>query len=730
MKQPVKKSLLIAVLAALTSAGAMAAAPSHFDHFITRQGAQLMDGKEEFRFAGIHAPELHRIENDARGVCKADPRGWGQYFKWPTPEEQENWIKAIVQTGAKAQRVYVLSVQQENDEACERETHILAPATADGMPRLNEKAMVVYDNMIAEADKQGLRLILPFIDHWWWWGGREQLAAFYHEKPEDFYRTDSKTYQSYLDVIRQVITRTNTITGRAYADEKAIMAWETGNELEDTNAEFLKQTAAWIKKLAPHQLVVDGTYKKINAFSVNDPNVDIVSNHYYTNAGNNHPDQVKKDLEAIGGKKVYLVGEFGLLDSNDLNSIMQSIVHTEVNGAKAAGGFIWGFRGHRHDGGFYWHKEYTGHYSYHLPGFPEGDANQETKVVDLVRTAAAQMAGQEKMAPLPKPEAPKLRETDSPFAINWMGAAVGRGYDVERAESKEGPWQVVGKNISDGVQEWDPQSMALFRDDYASLTLGKTYYYRVIAKNESGQSAPSNIISVTHSQKNQAPVITLEETASTAQNSGLSLNATWQDDNLPSRQVSEKWTSTGNKQAHFCDADKASTRAWFPTPGTYQLTFTANDGLLKSSKTMTVNVTKATGKAPDDFCRFESPLLDLKQSRKTVIKSAENELATGEDGFLGPFANDGDKVSWQVAAPWDGNYLLHLDFNAKWGGKKNSVQVNSDKPIQIEFPQTDEQGQRMTIPVHLKQGENTISLGKYAGDWGYIFIKSIQVNAE
>ena len=118
MKRVAKKSLFLAVLAALTSAGALAAEPSHFDNFITRQGAQLMDGNQEFRFAGIHAPELHRIENDARGVCKADPRGWGQYFKWPTPEEQENWIKAIVQTGARAQRVYVLSVQQENDEAC------------------------------------------------------------------------------------------------------------------------------------------------------------------------------------------------------------------------------------------------------------------------------------------------------------------------------------------------------------------------------------------------------------------------------------------------------------------------------------------------------------------------------------------------------------------------------------------------------------------------------------
>ncbi len=716
MKRVAKKSLFLAVLAALTSAGALAAEPSHFDNFITRQGAQLMDGNQEFRFAGIHAPELHRIENDARGVCKADPRGWGQYFKWPTPEEQENWIKAIVQTGARAQRVYVLSVQQENDEACERETHILAPATPGGMPRLNEKAMVVYDNMIAEADKQGLRLILPFIDHWWWWGGREQLAAFYHEKPEDFYNTRSKTYQAYLDVIRQVITRTNTLTGRAYSEEKAIMAWETGNELEDTNAEFLKQTAAWIKKMAPHQLVVDGTYKKINDFSVNDPNVDIVSNHYYTNAGNNHPEQVKKDLEAIGGKKVYLVGEFGLLDSNALNSIMQSIVHTDVNGAKAAGGSSGVSVG-----------TVTTAVSIGIKSTPATTATicrasrkgmpirKRRSSTWFAKRPRRSRAG--KNGPLPIPDAPKLRETTSPFAINWMGAAVGRSYDVERAESKDGPWQVVGHNISDGVQEWNPETMDLFRDDYTSLTLGKTYFYRVIAKNETGQSAPSNVISVTHTQKNKAPVITLEETATAAQHSGLSLNARWQDDNLPSRKVSEKWTSTGKKQAHFCDANKASTRAWFPTPGTYQLTFTADDGLLKSSKTLTVNVTEATAKVPADFCHFDSQLQGLEQSQKTVIKSADNELATGEDGFLGPFANDGDKVSWKIAAPWDGNYLLHLDFNAKWGGKKNSVQINGDKPIQIEFPQTDEHGQRMTIPVYLKQGENTISVGKYAGDW-------------
>lgn len=82
------------------------------ENFITRDGHRLLDGEQEFRFAGIHFPEMHRIENDAAGVCKYDPRGWGQHFQWPTEDEQENWVKAAVRTGHKAMRVYVLSVHR------------------------------------------------------------------------------------------------------------------------------------------------------------------------------------------------------------------------------------------------------------------------------------------------------------------------------------------------------------------------------------------------------------------------------------------------------------------------------------------------------------------------------------------------------------------------------------------------------------------------------------------
>ncbi|MGQ7110532.1 hypothetical protein ACUOFC_15340, partial [Escherichia sp. TWPC-MK] len=62
--------------------------------------------------------------------------------------------------------------------------------------------------------------------------------------------------------------------------------------------------------------------------------------------------------------------------------------------------------------------------------------------------------------------------------------------------------------------------MDLFRDDYRSLQLGKTYYYRVIAKNESGASSPSNVISIKHTQKNLAPQITLSEALTTTVDKG------------------------------------------------------------------------------------------------------------------------------------------------------------------------------------------------------------------
>lgn len=464
-----------------------------FENFITRQGSQLFDGEQEFRFFGLHAPELHRIEDDASGACPHDSRGWGQYFKWPTEDEQRNWIQALTRSGHSAMRIYVLSVEHPDDKACDRQTHINAPLVEGGMPQLNEQAMRVYDRMIALAEENNLRLILPFIDHWQWWGGREALAAFYDESGDDFYRTDSKTYQAYLHIIEMVITRKNTLTGRHYFEEKAIMAWETGNELKESTSEFVTTTAAKIKALAPNQLVVDGNYLSITPSSLTDSNVDIISNHFYTVNGNNNPDTVMQDLTAIAGRKAYLVGEFGLLPTDKMQRLAEAITTTSVAGHRAIGGFVWGFRGHRHNGGFYWHHEGdTGYQSYRLPGFPEAHQNNEIQVVNLVRQTQAKMQGLEIAGPLPEPLPPVLRPIGQCGEIQFMGAPLGRVYRIERKAQGDGVWSALTTNFSDGILEFDPSEDVLFRDTTA-VDSGKIYEYRVIALNESGESMASNI---------------------------------------------------------------------------------------------------------------------------------------------------------------------------------------------------------------------------------------------
>ena len=62
------------------------------------------------------------------------------------------------------------------------------------------------------------------------------------------------------------------------------------------------------------------------------------------------------------------------------------------------------------------------------------------------------------------------------------------GYTVERAEQKNGPWTVVGRDISDAAVPYRP----LFND--SEVAVGKSYFYRVKARNAGGVSDASNVV--------------------------------------------------------------------------------------------------------------------------------------------------------------------------------------------------------------------------------------------
>lgn len=94
----------------------------------------------------------------------------------------------------------------------------------------NEAAFKALDQIIAEADKAGVKLILTLTDNWrtadglygyvLWAGGQH---------PEEFY-TNPKAIQLYKDHQAAMANRLNTITNRRYKDEPAIFAWDLINE--------------------------------------------------------------------------------------------------------------------------------------------------------------------------------------------------------------------------------------------------------------------------------------------------------------------------------------------------------------------------------------------------------------------------------------------------------------------------------------------------------------------
>jgi mannan endo-1,4-beta-mannosidase len=72
--------------------------------------------------------------------------------------------------------------------------------------------------------------------------------------------------------------------------------------------------------------------------------------------------------------------------------------------------------------------------------------------------------------------------------ISWQGSAGARDYLVERADSDGGPWNVVGEGVDDTAVQYRP----LFND--ASAEVGRSYRYRVKARNDGGESDPSNVV--------------------------------------------------------------------------------------------------------------------------------------------------------------------------------------------------------------------------------------------
>jgi len=442
-----------------------------FNNFISVKGNKLMDGNSLFRFISYDVPTLNYNEDEFEFI---------RLHPYSLPEEFEvrDVFESVKQMGGKVVRMYTIPVKIATEPE-NAPTYVLAPNT------FSEESFKTLDMILALANEYNIRLIFPLLNNWQWMGGRPQYAHFRGKTIEEFW-TDRQLIEDFKATLKYVINRKNTITGVTYKDDKAIMCWETGNELT-CPIEWTIEICRYIKSIDSNHLIMDGYHaigdNPVREGSVLEPSIDIINSHHYELNPADYEENVNRNLSIINKRKPYIIGEFGFVGTPTIGQFINKIIKND----DVSGMLIWGLRGHRSKGGFYWHSEPLGfgrYKSYHWPGFESGNEYDETNLMTLMREKAFEIDGQTTPV-LPVPKAPLLLPIQQVSMISWKGSAGASSYDLFRSENQNGPWSLIGYNLIDASEQYFP----LYNDRKAEI--GKSYYYRLVAKNSSGNSEPS-----------------------------------------------------------------------------------------------------------------------------------------------------------------------------------------------------------------------------------------------
>ena len=270
--------------------------------------------------------------------------------------------------------------------------------------KYDENIMAGLDYLLNELAKRNMKAVLHFTNTWEWSGGLGQYLKWngfgdppYPKNPgyswDNYQKFISKFYtcQPCMDevdaYIKYVLNRVNTINGKKYTSDAAIMAWEIINEPRpmDTAAipdfeRWMQHVSALVKSIDKHHLLTTGSegeiassndisvYEKIHA----DKNINYMTIHIWPkNWGWFKDTSINKDFGNIISKagayaekhlqvaqnlnKPLVVEEFGLprdlhmysLDATTLNrdKFYDFIFNFVTNHPDVAGCNFWAFSG-------------------------------------------------------------------------------------------------------------------------------------------------------------------------------------------------------------------------------------------------------------------------------------------------------------------------------------------------------------------------------------------------
>lgn len=467
---------------------------------ITRKGDKLYEGDSVFRFMSLAAPNIQQNESQIRP---------DRSNRFPDEFEIRDILGALQRLGGRATRTFSLSVASPADSGM--------PVYISGHRQYNEEAFRSLDLLLALCPEYDVRVIIPFIASQSFGGirGVDEFSAL-AGKPKGAFWTDPDQKEDFKHFLHFILNRKNTVSGKLYKDDPAILAWQLGNEFgsyagdrglpypewEPKILAWSLEMAAYIKQFDPKHLVMEAGGCDRNAL-IADPNIDIISDHLYEywNRMGGRPWQLapiaRESWAQCQGKKPLMIDEFGLGSNENLRELMLTIRQTDI-----VGGLMWSIRGRRRDGGWYYHNEGgTPVNSFHYPGFAAGFTYNEGALLQRIRQEAYLLRGQQAPAETVPSPAPVLMRQGEGFT--WRGSTGAAYYTIERAETANGPWKVIATGLHDSVIadvkgfEHSPAAalpLVLFADEEHAPA--RSYFYRIRAENVAGASDWSAAVQV------------------------------------------------------------------------------------------------------------------------------------------------------------------------------------------------------------------------------------------
>ena len=233
-------------------------------------------------------------------------------------------------------------------------THLGAALTSNpGIPTANrpeintsENGLQRLDHLIADAEQAAIRLILPLVNHWPDFGGMDRYVSWYGAASRDDFYRDPAIRQAYKSYASQILHRENTVTGRLYKDEPAILAWELANEPRcDTSVVLIKwvqEMSRWIKQNDPNHLLAVGDEGYLTKQFLEVPEIDFGTFHLYPEASKQR-DPLRFGLRSIeqhlaagrNAGKPMLLEEYGIASKTDRDRVYSAWLRAieEQNGA-------------------------------------------------------------------------------------------------------------------------------------------------------------------------------------------------------------------------------------------------------------------------------------------------------------------------------------------------------------------------------------------------------------